>query len=473
MLNHGINTYKDKTKFASTKTAAVGIPFFVGAWPCHQAGGYTGKPQIAYNMAEAQKLGGYSAEWRDDNGAPKWSLCQAAYAAFKLFAVGPAIFYNLFDPATHKKAATAADKNIVDGVIKLPGDAINDSGLVVKKGDTALVKGTDYTVDYDDDCCIVEIISDTYKSETKLNVAYNAVDLSNITAETVEAAIEKIELCKPLFGIVPDLICCPGWSQTPSVAAVMAAKAANINGIYKAKAVVDLDTSSAGADTYDDVLTYKTSKGYTDANMIVCWPLVEFGDYLFDLSVVLCCKMADIDSDNGDCPFESPSNKAISITACVDKTGKEIDMTVQHADAVSYNAGVVTVLNFGGWVLWGNYTGCWPASNDVAEYFICTSRMLDFICNTFVNSYWAYIDGPVTQVKIDAVVNSFNSWLASLAHDGKIYGGEISFVSGDNAADLINGHIRFDTTFASPVPAQRIDMHAEFDVDTLIAALGN
>ena len=46
MLHHGINTYKDETNFATVKTAGVGIPFFVGAWPCHSAGGFTGKPHI-------------------------------------------------------------------------------------------------------------------------------------------------------------------------------------------------------------------------------------------------------------------------------------------------------------------------------------------------------------------------------------------------------------------------------------------
>lgn len=50
----------------------------------------------------------------------------------------------------------------------------------------------------------------------------------------------------------------------------MAAKAASINGIYKEKAVVDLDTSDSGADEYSKVATYKTANGYTSEDMIVC-----------------------------------------------------------------------------------------------------------------------------------------------------------------------------------------------------------
>ncbi len=49
-LNHGINTYKSDTNFAAVKLLEIGIPFFVGAWPCHAGNGFAGKPQIAYNF---------------------------------------------------------------------------------------------------------------------------------------------------------------------------------------------------------------------------------------------------------------------------------------------------------------------------------------------------------------------------------------------------------------------------------------
>lgn len=85
MLKHGINTYKSDTSFTGTQTAESGIPYFIGAWPCHTAKGYTGVPQLAQSFAEAQELGGYSNEWRDAGGAPKWSLCQAMYSHFRLY----------------------------------------------------------------------------------------------------------------------------------------------------------------------------------------------------------------------------------------------------------------------------------------------------------------------------------------------------------------------------------------------------
>lgn len=473
-LNHGINTYKSDTKFAAVKTANVGIPFFVGAWPCHTAGGYTGKPQLVTNFEEAKKLGGYSTEWRDAKKDPKWNLCQAMYSHFKLFGMSPAVFFNVFDPSKHKTAVEAAEVAVADHIATITGDAINDENLIVKSADVSLAKDTDYEVYYDDDKCVIELLKDgSGYSAMALTVSYNAAKVDAITAADIEEAVEKVEECKSRFGIVPDLLLAPGWSQIPSVAAVLAAKAASINGLFKCKAVVDVDTDAAtGANTYSKVLEWKNKNGYTDDNMIVCWPLAKVGDYVFDYSVIACGVIANTDSDNGNCPYESPSNKSIAISGLCTKDGTEINLSIQQADVVSYSAGVVTALNFNGWVLWGNYTGCWPASSDVSKYFICTNRMMDFVCNTFVNTYWSHLDRPLTRVRIDAIVNSFNSWLNGLTHEGKLYGGQIEYVAANNpTANLIAGKFALNTRIASPVPAQEINMYEEFDVEYLNSAL--
>ena len=81
MLKHGINTYKDETGIVAVQAAAVGIPFYIGAWPCHLGKGFAGKPQLANDFSEARELGGYSADWRNEDGTPRWSLCQAMYDA--------------------------------------------------------------------------------------------------------------------------------------------------------------------------------------------------------------------------------------------------------------------------------------------------------------------------------------------------------------------------------------------------------
>ena len=472
MLNHGINTYKSDTAFSAVKTAAVGIPLFIGAWPCHMGEGYKDVPVLATSFGEAEKKGGFSYKWRNADFSPKWNLCQAMYSHFKLFGMSPAIFVNVFDPATHCKDLTEAEYSVNDHIAKLSSDVIA-SGISIKAGEIALTAGTDYDVFYSDEELIIELLKDGagYTAE-KLTVAGKVADTSKIEAKDIAEAVEKADLCKTVLGIVPDLICAPGWSKNPSVAAVMAAKAPSIGGLFYGKAVCDIDCSSKGAPTYDKVFEWKNNNGYTDENMIDGWGIAKVGEDLFDMSVIICGKIAQVDEGNAGCPYESPSNKSLAISGMVNEAGEEINLTLAQADVVTVNAGVVTALNYGGWVLWGNYTACYPTSADVAEYFICTNRMHDWINNTFTNTFWSEIDKPMTRVRIDSIINSFNSWLAGLVHEGKLYGGQIEYIADNNpAASLVGGKIRLDTSFASPVPMQQINMHSEFDVDTLVSAL--
>lgn len=251
----------------------------------------------------------------------------------------------------------------------------------------------------------------------------------------------------------------------------MAAKAQGINGLFRAKAVVDLDTKKEK--TYADVLKEKNDSGYTSEEMIVCWPLAKSGDYLFELSVVVCGLIAQVDAGNAGCPYESPSNKSISITGAVCADGTEVNLSLPQADIISVTDGVVTVINNVGWTLWGNYLGCFPTVIDTAKMFICTNRTQDWICSTFVNTFWQYIDKPLTPALRDAIINAFNAWLNGLTAEGKLYGGEIQYDSELNpVTSLMGGVFRLDCKAASPVPAQQIDMHVQYSVDMLEAALG-
>ena len=235
-----------------------------------------------------------------------------------------------------------------------------------------------------------------------------------------------------------------------------------------------MDINTKTVNDYSKVLKHKTDNGYVSEDMIVCWPMVKSGDYLFDLSVIVCVLIAKVDSGNADCPYESPSNKSVSITGAVCADGTEVTLSLPQADVISVSAGVVTVLNNGGWTLWGNYLGCYPKTSDVAKMFICTNRVQDWICNTFINTFWQYIDKPLTPALRDAIINAFNAWLNGLTAEGKLYGGEIAYTSELNpVTNLMNGMFRLDCQAASPIPAQQIDMHVQYSVDMLEAALGS
>ena len=79
--------------------------------------------------------------------------------------------------------------------------------------ETTYVKGEDYDVYYSGDNLVVELIptGDAYAAE-ELNVAYSKATPDSITATNVATGLEAIEHCMTTVGVIPDLICAPGYS---------------------------------------------------------------------------------------------------------------------------------------------------------------------------------------------------------------------------------------------------------------------
>lgn len=85
-----------------------------------------------------------------------------------------------------------------------------------------------------------------------------AGEATAVTAAQVAAAVESIDLCMARFGIIPDLILAPGFSDQATVAAAMAAKIGAVNGLFHGKAVVDIVAANyTAAITAKNAVTYK------------------------------------------------------------------------------------------------------------------------------------------------------------------------------------------------------------------------
>ena len=468
MIKHGVYVNEQATSVSTPVVAETGVPFVIGASCISRAEhpAEAGIPTLVTSWDEFCDKLGYSEDWKTYN------LCEFAYSHFKLFGCQPVIFCNLVSAQTLTNVA-AADTTLTTHAAKLPIEAVASTVVVKKAGGTgnAYVEGEDYTVTYTDDEAVVEILAaSTHYSETSVNIAYKKTAPETVTASVVAQGMEAIELCMPL-GIIPDLIAAPGFSSDVTVAAVMAAKAAGINGIFHAKAVVDLPTGQNGAHTYDAANAIKTQGNYTDENEIVCWGLLGLGDHVFHQSTQLCGRMALTDSGNG-APYESPSNKPYKMDRLVVESTSQsgeyetVNLTKAQADILN-NAGIVTALNFlgAGLVCWGNYTACYPSNTDVKDYFIPVSRMFDWVGNTCIRTFWGKIDLPMNRRLIDNVLDTCNIWLDGLASGGKIIGGRAVLNEEENpVTDLMAGIMRIHLYITPPSPAQEIDFTLEYDV---------
>lgn len=474
-MNHGVFVSEQSTSVSTPAVALVGIPFVIGAAPIQssESPAIVGDPVLCTSFEEAVAKLGYSDDWT------KYNLCEFMYSHFKLFGCQPVIFCNLLDPVTMKSAVAAADKPITDHKVKLPIETINDATLAIKAAGgtgSAYEKDTDYSTYYDGEYLVIELLSEsTHYAETSINVACNSIMPAAVTDVAVATGIENIEKCLTTVGVVPDLICAPGFSTATTVAAVMATKAAGINGMFKAKALIDISTAaSGGANEYSEVASLKASNNFTDKNEIVCWPLLKLGDKVFHCSTQLAGLMAQVDIGNQGIPYESPSNKKLQCDSMVVAAGTEVNLTLAQANILNA-AGVVTALNFlGGWVAWGNYTACYPASTDVKDYFIPISRMFDFVGNTEIKTFWVKLDKPQNRRLIDSIMDTNNIWLNGLVGQGYFLGARAVFRENENSSsDLMAGIIRIHNYITPPAPLQELDFILEYDADYVKSALSS
>ena len=468
---HGVYITEVPTSILPPVRVSNAVPFVIGTAPVHQVTsgviGPVNEPRLCYTYAEAVQTFGYSSDWAN------YTLCEFFKAFFALYAVAPIIVVNVFDPLTHKASVAVAETPTfdTDGEAVLAHAGVLPDSEVVQSSDglTTYVEGTDYDIDYTTGV-LTRIATGAILAGATIKATYDygdptAVEDADIVGgvDGTTGALTGLELVNqvfPKFRIVPGCIAAPGWSQVPATAAVMAAKASNINSHFKCLAIIDLPETVT---LYSDAPGYKNENNLVDELMVVCWPKVKLGNDTYWLSSQVAALMAKTDAANEDIPYKSPSNESLQMTAAV-VGGNEVWLGPDQG-AYLNGQGIITALNFiGGWKLWGNRTGCYPAVTDVKDSFIPIRRMFNWIATTLVLTAWQKVDFPIKRRLIETIVDSFNIWLNGLAARGYILGGRVEFQEDENpVTDVMDGIVRFHLYVTPPSPAREIGFLVEYD----------
>ena len=466
-ITHGVQTGKLTTSISTPNVASSGVIFAVGTAPVQMVeGGKINEVVMANNYAEAVQKLGYSDDWK------KYSLCEVIYTAFQLYTTSPIFLVNVLDPAKQKTKKTLTTE-VMENQVKLPIEAI--AGSVEVNG---LEKGTDFEAFYDDDNCIVEFLSDT---TGEVELTYNEVDPAQIDKDDIiggfsvttkkSTGLELIDSVFPRFTEIPDLILCPNWSHDSEVAAVMSAKAENINGLFEADVILDMDTTEAGVTYYSDAIAWKKKKNFSKPNELVCFPKLALGDRHFNFSTQLAGLIAKVDNTEawgGGTPCESASNKSLQADRKILADRTEVALDLQQANYLNDN-GIITGLNFyNGFVSWGDWTACFPGNTDPVDYFYCISRMFKWVAKTVTLSYWNYVDRKLNRRLIDAILQGVNDWLNSLTAEERILGGRVEFREEENSKTaLMSGKAKFHIFITPPSPLRLMEYVLEYDISYL------
>ena len=122
------------------------VAVYVGTAPVNLVRGYADKgvvnePVKISNLSDAQNTLGYSDDWNT------FTLCEAIKAHFdnSLGNVGPVVFINVLNPATHKKSGSQSNVTFANGQAIIVSDKIILDTLVL----TGKTEGKDYQMSYD------------------------------------------------------------------------------------------------------------------------------------------------------------------------------------------------------------------------------------------------------------------------------------------------------------------------------------
>lgn len=482
---HGVETVEVKKGPRSIQTVKTAIIGLVGTAPIFEVAAEDQTKNIP-----VQVLGDRDGAKFFGSKRAGYTIPQALDAIFTKGA-GTVVVVNVFDPATHTTDVAApgeahtfpnsdTDLSIDLGHEGLSGD------VVVKNSDGTVTyqPTTDYTVDAVNGT-ITRVTSGTIAKNATVKVTYSYADPSKVTPAdiigTVDASgnrtgLKALRDIFSLYGYNPKILIAPGYSTQDSVAVEMESLANKLRAVALIDAPVGTPLQAA--------LSGRGPEGtinfeYAYKRLILLYPHVKVYDPETDSTVLepysqhFAGVMADTDLKLG--YHWSPSNKEIRGIV-----GVEAPLTAGINDPTSEvnalnEAGIVTIFNsFGtGYRTWGNRTAAWPASTG-PETFISVLRTADVIHESIEYASLQFIDRPIDQAFIDAVIESVNSFLRTLIGRGAIIDGSCTYDANDNpATELSLGHITFAYDFMPPPPAERLTFKSFIDISKLKSLGGN
>ncbi len=452
------------------KSAVIGI---IGTAPIFQAAEADqaiNKPVMILNdIAAAQYFG--------SEKAAGYTIPKALKAAFKKGAA-TVVVVNVFDPAVHKASIVAEAKILgVDKTAALlhPGVA----AVVVKnsEGTTTYVLDTDYTLD--PATGIITGKGATLIAGVSIKVDYDYADptavepgdlIGTVDAGGQRTGMQALLNCYSLFGFKAKIIIAPVYSTQNSIATEMVALAGKTKGM----AYIDAPIGT----TFQQVIEGRGPEGTinfqtSSRRAMLCYPALQVYDAgsnsieLQPYSQFLAGIRAWRDNENG--YWWSSSNTQIdgivgverALTAEINDPGSEVNALNE--------VGVTTVFNsFGtGFRVWGNRTAAWPAETG-AEVFECIMRTGDVIGDSIEYSMLQFIDRPLNNALIDAIVESVRGFLRKLIGDGAILDGACWYDPADNeVTELALGHVTFRYDYMPPTPAERITFKRTLNLNYL------
>lgn len=478
----GVRATEKKSALTAPVTAQTATMAF-GTAPVHQTGRGANEIVLAFSYAEAIEQLGWSGDWE------KYTLCEVIDSHFKLYGVGPLLLVNVMDPKLCAGEEKTEEKAFQNGQITLSADVIPGSVRLLKQSADGAAEdagaaevyqaGTDYELFFEDGACIIEALEGGALENAKSaviackEVEFQTADLTDkvIGGYSVRDGKSRgIELVDKAFfeaKVLPDILIAPGFSKEPGVAAVLTAKAKSFSIVFRSFALCDL-SAKKGTGYQDAVKEKDTSWTFQQTKERLCWPMVESLGKRYHLSTHMAGRMSALAAESNGVPSEPASNKPLLADKAVLEDGTPVTMDLNMANYVR-GQGITTTLNFvNGFTSWGEYCACAPQNTDMKDMYCNIARMVNYIANTVILTFWAYTDRKMSPRLASSICSQIDIWLNGLKRKEHLLGGRCVLLSEENPLmDLMAGIVRPHIYLGVPGPTQGIEFVVECDVTYL------
>lgn len=459
------------------------VAVYVGTAPANLVRGYADKgvvnePVKISNLSDAQNTLGYSDDWNT------FTLCEAIKAHFdnSLGNVGPVVFINVLNPATHKKSGSQSNVTFANGQAIIVSDKIILDTLVL----TGKTEGKDYQMSYDYNLKRVVLTSDTLDGEVA--ITYSEVDTSNIDETTIIGkatntgefeGLGAVNLIYTKLNMIPNILAAPGWSDKKEVYAAMLKTATKINGHWEAFVNADMNvTAVTQVDTIEKAIKWAADNGYKDEKSKVYWPQwkADNGE-IYHLSTLATWGMMKTDQENGDVPMESVSNKQIPFGKLYfGEESKNKGYDQQTANELN-KKGITTATFWGGInVLWGPHTAAYDYDGitDNRAIFESSIRTMMHIINSFQAEWGTVIDEPMTLSLAETIRNREQEKVDGLKAMGALIGDPVvEFIETENPIDnLVQGDFVWSSRITATPPFKSGTMKVAYTTEGFNAYYG-
>ncbi|WP_114155303.1 phage tail sheath subtilisin-like domain-containing protein [Chromobacterium haemolyticum] len=470
---HGVETIEVERGARPVRTVKSAVIGLIGTAPTAPEAAHT--PVLCLSEKDAAAFGPQLAGF---------TIPQALNAIYD-HGAGTVVVINVLDPAVHKTAVAgeAVTLDAATGQGKTSKAALLNVAVKSADGATAYALGTDYLLDAVNGK-ITRVKDGAIAAGAVLKVSYDYADPSKITAADIIGAVnaagnrtglKALQDTYNRFGFFAKLLIAPGFCTQNSVASAMAAMADKLDAIAYVDAPIGTSFAQAQAGRGPaGGINFNTSSD----RVRLCYPHVKVYDpatndtRLEPLSARAAGLRAKVDNDKGF--WWSSSNQELAgvigverqLTAMIDDPQSEVNLLNEQ--------GITTVFSsFGsGFRLWGNRTAAWPTVSHMRN-FENVRRTGDVINESIRYFSQQFIDMPLNQATIDALVESVNGYGRKLIGDGALLGFKAWFDTARNPeTELAAGHLLISYKYTVPPPLERLTFETEITSEYLLSLKG-